>query len=119
MDTYQPIYDAVRSRLSNGDIGQAVEAVLRDANLAHYVECAATLIGYEATKAAEAYAAPSAIYRPALTIDGNQWCALYGANPQEGVAGFGDTPAKACADFDLQWLSAKADPTGQSAALKG
>ena len=108
MEAYQPIYDAVRSRLSNGDIGQAVEAVMREANLAHYVECAATLIGYEATKAAEAYAAPSAVYRPALMMDGNQWCALYGANLQDGVAGFGDTPAAAMQAFDKAWASAKA-----------
>lgn len=110
MDTYQPIYDAVRSRLSNGDIGQAVQSVMREANLAHYVECAATLIGYEATKAAEAYAAPSAIYRPALTIDGNQWCALYGENLQDGVAGFGDTPAAAMLAFDHAWATCKAGP---------
>ena len=110
MDTYQPIYDAVRSRLSNGDIGQAVEAVMREANLAHYVECAATLIGYEATKAAEAYSAPSAVYRPALSIDGNQWCALYGENLQDGVAGFGDTPAAAMRDFDRAWAACKAGP---------
>ena len=103
MDAYQPIYDAVRSRISNGDIGQAVESVMREANLAHYIECAATLIGYEATKAADAYAAPSAVYRPALTIDGNQWCALYGANLQDGLAGFGDSPADAMRDFDKKW----------------
>ena len=111
MEAYQAIYDAVRSRLSNGDIGQAVENVIREANLAHYVECAATLIGYEAAKAAEAYAVPSAVYRPALTIDGNQWCALYGANLQDGVAGFGDSPASAMRDFDNNWrakLPAKA-----------
>jgi hypothetical protein len=108
MDAYQPIYDAVRSRLSNGDIGQAVEAVMREANLAHYVECAATLIGYEATKAAEAYTAPSAVYRPALKMDGNQWCALYGDNLQDGIAGFGDTPAAAMREFDKAWATCKA-----------
>lgn len=110
MDAYQPIYDAVRSRLSNGDIGQAVEAVMRDANVAHYVECATTLIGYEAAKAAKAYAAPSAVYRPALTVDGDQWCALYGANLQDGIAGFGETPAAAMHDFDKAWLTCKAGP---------
>lgn len=38
--------------------------------------------------------------RPRLFIDGDQWCALYGENIQDGVAGFGDTPAKALSDFD-------------------
>jgi len=113
MDTYQPIYDAVRSRLSNGDIGQAVEAVMRDANFAHYVERAAIMITEEAVKAADAHAAPSAVYRPALSMDGDQWCALYGANLQDGVAGFGDSPSKAMADFDRNWT---ADMPGKAAS---
>lgn len=103
MEAYQPIYDAVRSRLSNGDIGQAVEAVLREANFSHYVERAAVTITEEAVRVADAQAAPSAVYRPALSIDGNQWCALYGANLQDGVAGFGDSPSDAMRDFDNNW----------------
>ena len=35
-----------------------------------------------------------------LMRDGNQFCYLYGANLQEGVAGFGDTPELAMLDFD-------------------
>lgn len=46
---------------------------------------------------------PSAIYRPSLSIDGDQWCALYGENLQDGMAGFGDSPSKAMADFDSAW----------------
>lgn len=38
--------------------------------------------------------------RPRLFIDGNQWCALYGENIQEGVAGFGKSPELAAWDFD-------------------
>jgi hypothetical protein len=111
-DTYQPIYDAVRSRLSNGDIGQAIETAIREANLSHYVDCTATLIGYEVSKAVDEYSSPSAIYRPTLKIDGNQWCALYGENLQDGVAGFGDTPSDAMKDFDKSWrtYSAKVLP---------
>ena len=52
--------------------------------------------------------APSMMWRPRIFIDGNQWCALYGDNIQDGVAGFGDTPEKAMSDFDIQWLNAKA-----------
>jgi hypothetical protein len=110
MEAYQPIYDAVRSRLSNGDIGQAVEAVMREANLSYYVERAAITITEEAVRAADAHAAPSAVYRPALSIDGNQWCALYGDNLQDGVAGFGDTPAAAMREFDKAWATCKAGP---------
>ena len=46
---------------------------------------------------------PSNLYRPRLSIDGNQWCALYGENLQDGVAGFGASPALAYADFDKTW----------------
>ena len=60
MEAYQPIYDAVRSRLSNGDIGQAVEAVMREANVAGYVDRATITIAEEAVRAADAIAAPSA-----------------------------------------------------------
>lgn len=108
MNSYQAIYDATRSRLSNGDIGQAVEQAVREVNIAHFVEMAANTIAEEACQAAKAHATPSAIYRPAIGLDGDQWCALYGANLQDGVAGFGDTPAAAMADFDKAWTTLKA-----------
>ncbi len=47
--------------------------------------------------------APSLIYKPRLFIDGNAWCSLFGENLQDGVAGFGDSPANAMRDFDSQW----------------
>jgi hypothetical protein len=47
--------------------------------------------------------APHVLMRPAIYPDGNMWCALYGVNLQEGVAGFGETPGAACADFDKNW----------------
>lgn len=50
---------------------------------------------------------PSVLYQPKLSIDGNQWCALYGENLAEGVAGFGDTPEAAMADFNRNWVSQK------------
>lgn len=48
---------------------------------------------------------PSTLYRPKLSKDGNQWCALYGENLQEGVAGFGNSPDGAMRDFDVAWFS--------------
>jgi hypothetical protein len=48
-------------------------------------------------------ARPSHLYRPTLSRDGNKWCALYGGNLHDGVAGFGDSPAEAYADFDKAW----------------
>lgn len=50
-----------------------------------------------------AYTRPAAVFRPSLSIDGNQYCALLGADLQSGVAGFGDTPEAAMADFDKAW----------------
>lgn len=58
----------------------------------------------------EYWTLPSTLFRPKLSIDGDQWCALYGDNLQEGVAGFGDTPAKAIQDFDKRWMHQKAAP---------
>ena len=54
---------------------------------------------------AESLTMPSVRFRPNLYQDGDQWCALYGESLQEGVAGFGDTPAEAMADFDKKWSS--------------
>jgi len=59
-------------------------------------------------RAAIAFSDPHVRMRPRLSIDGNKWCALYGENLQDGVAGFGDTPAEACQNFDLAWLNQKA-----------
>ena len=46
---------------------------------------------------------PSTLYKPTLSKDGNMWCALYGNNLQDGVAGFGESPEKAYFDFDKSW----------------
>lgn len=51
---------------------------------------------------------PFMLLRPKMYPDGNAWCALYGDNLQEGVAGFGDTPAAAAVNFDIAWLNEKA-----------
>lgn len=99
MDSHQAIYDAVRSRISNGDVGRAVEQAITAANVGHYFHMASETIRC----AASAYEAPSAVFRPAVYIDGDKWCALYGENLQDGVAGFGDSPSEAMWDFDKNW----------------
>jgi hypothetical protein len=53
--------------------------------------------------AASLQSAPSVLYRPKLMADGDMWFALYGDNLQEGVAGFGKTPAEAMYAFDEAW----------------
>lgn len=52
----------------------------------------------------ECATAPSVLYRPAISIDGDKWCALYGEDLQNGVAGFGDSPEQAMQAFDSAWL---------------
>lgn len=46
---------------------------------------------------------PCVLYRPTLSIDGDQWCALYGEDLQNGVAGFGKSPELAMLDFNRAW----------------
>ena len=100
-DTYQPIFDAVRSKLSNADIGSAVENAIRDCNLSHYFQIAASTFSESALELQR----PSVLYRPALAIDGNMWEAMYGVNPMEGVCGYGESPAAAMLDFDKNWYA--------------
>lgn len=54
-----------------------------------------------------------ALLRPAVSIDGNKWCVLYGEDLQNGVAGFGDSPYLAMLDFNAAWQRklAPATPT--------
>ena len=47
---------------------------------------------------------PSVVFKPRLFKDGDMWCALFGDNLQEGVAGFGENPGKAMWAFDTAWL---------------
>lgn len=48
-------------------------------------------------------AEPFTRLRPRIYPDGDQWCALYGDNLQEGVAGFGLSPAEAEEAFNKAW----------------
>ena len=50
---------------------------------------------------------PHVLMRPQVLEDGDKWCALYGEDIQVGIAGWGDTPAEAMADFDKNWQTAR------------
>lgn len=56
---------------------------------------------------------PAVSFKPRLSIDGDQWCALYGDDLQSGVAGFGKSPEEAMWDFDKAWSTAMTQPTSQ------
>jgi hypothetical protein len=72
----------------------------------------AMLAGNAWQLAAWGFEKPSVRYRPALSVDGNMYCALYGSNLVDGVAGFGETAEKAMADFDKNWVHQKASSQG-------
>ena len=56
------------------------------------------------THSGEMAGRPHVLMRPRLFLESvGVWCALYGENIQDGVAGFGDSPCAACADFDRRW----------------
>lgn len=108
MDTYQPIYDAVRSRIHSCDI----DAIVRERipsldtfSIEQAFRSMASDIYSMATR-------PFVLMRPSLSIDGNQWCALYGENLQDGIAGFGESVEKAAADFDRNYY-ARLDSPGK------
>lgn len=63
----------------------------------HFTYCADVILGQMQS--------PFVQLKPKLFPDGNQWCALYGDNIQEGLCGFGDTPAKAVVDFDTNYFN--------------
>ena len=46
---------------------------------------------------------PFYLIRPRMFLEGDQWCALYGDNLQDGVCGFGSTPHDASVNFDFNW----------------
>ena len=77
-----------------------------------YQQMAANAICHAASMAGEnvrivvaEYARPCVVWKPKLYVEGNQWCALLGDNLQDGVSGFGDSPADAMWDFDKQWFA--------------
>jgi hypothetical protein len=104
-DSYQAIYDATRSKIGGADAGQAIERAAREAfdisTFTVRIVESQYIVRDEMTR-------HSVLFRPAVFQDGNKWCALYGDNIQEGVAGFGDTPDEACRAFDLAWANQRA-----------
>ena len=97
MDSYQAIYDAVRSKMSYLDVGVLIDRITQCFDFSCQISAILESIEYESVR-------PCVMMKPKISIDGNQWCVLYGDNLQDGVAGFGDSPAKAMQDFDRSWL---------------
>jgi hypothetical protein len=101
-DSYQAIYDAVRSRIGGCNVGDIIREVARNA---FDFSWAVAPVVQDFGMAALQMQKPSVLYRPSIAKDGNKWCTLYGENLMQGVAGFGDSPAEAMEDFDRNWTA--------------
>jgi len=113
MDTYQAIFDATRSRIQDGNVGAAVESAVRFAfDGASYLW---PHFQQEIYRVSGEMTRPSVLFRPEVSIDGNQYSVLYGSDPMAGCAGFGDTLAEAMADFDKNWHGQKFSGSGLTA----
>jgi hypothetical protein len=111
MSYSQEIYDAVRSSISGGNVGD----VVRDVAWQQFdISFAREMVKDELCRAAYEMQRPSVLYRPTISLDGNCYCALYGEDLMSGCAGFGETMAEAMADFDKNWSQQKA-PTMRKA----
>ena len=100
-DSFQAIYEGVRSRITGCDAREAIrEAISPHFDFANYaIRC----VQQELEGAASDMRQPHVLMRPKIYLDGDQWCALYGESLQDGVAGFGKSPEQAMIAFDVAW----------------
>lgn len=78
----------------------------------------ADMIRHSVIETMSQWTRPSVMYRPTLAADGDKWCALFGADLMEGVAGFGDTPEEAMQAFDVAWYRDRTPAAVYSARQK-
>lgn len=101
MSEYQAVYDAVRSKISGGDIGSVAREIMSSAfdfsREKQAVKDEFLTVAYEMQR-------PCVVFKPTLSRDGNAWLAIYGDLPT-GVVGVGPSPAEAMADFDRAWFA--------------
>jgi hypothetical protein len=107
MSYSQEIYDAVRSKISNGDIGSAIRQVAYEMfDWSH----TRNILQQEFLSAAYEMQRPSVLYRPELTeFQFSVWKAKYG-----DVCGIGDNPANAMIDFDKKWVLKQETTNGKA-----
>lgn len=103
-DSYQAVYDAVRSRIC-GDFVGAVESAARlcfegFSYIPQHAQQQIYAVSHEHMR-------PSVLFKPELSVDGTKWCAAYGQNAHSGIIAFGDTPDEAMRAFDEAWTKEK------------
>ena len=86
----------------------------QDSNMAANAIChSASMVQEYWQSAACEFTRPAVLFKPKLSRDGNQWCALLGDDLQSGICGFGDSPADAMWDFDREWSKKIAKENGK------
>ncbi|MCC8949320.1 hypothetical protein H8A97_30515 [Bradyrhizobium sp. Arg62] len=104
MSDYQAIYDAVRSRISGGNIGEAVRDIALQAfDISHMK----VVLQQEFCIAAQEMQRPCVLFKPTIQADGDMWTVLLGPDPQVGIFATGATPAEAMAAFDQEFYKGK------------
>lgn len=99
-DSYQAIYDAIRSRISGGNVGEIVADACRNAfDISHTV----AMLQADFCAAAYEMGRPSVVFKPVIQADGDMWTVLLGPDPQIGMFATGATPAEAMANFDKEF----------------
>lgn len=99
-DTYQAVYDAIRSRF-HFNSSELIDRLSQQFDISHAVY----MVRDAWQVSAASHERPFVLLKPKLYPDGNMWCALYGDNLQDGLAGFGKTPAEAAEAFDAAWFN--------------
>src|SRR5260370_24604671 len=97
MSDYQAIYDAVRSRISGGNVGEIVAEACRQAFDISYMRSA---LQQDFSIAAQEMARPCVLFKPTIQADGDMWTVLLGEDPQSCGFVTRATPAEAMAKFD-------------------
>ena len=109
-DIYEATYNAVRSKFPEADVFKAVQDGVRDK--IDYVNLPAIFQDMQSdfSNATLEMQRPCVVFKPTISIDGDQYCVLLGENLQEGCAGFGETLSKAMYDFDKNFENYKPGP---------
>ena len=97
-ESYQAVYDAVRSRFSNFDSSGLIDSISSKFDISWTMSRLENTIQDAVIEAAEC--SRFAILKPKLYADGDMWCCLLGDNLQVGIAGFGETPYLAIVEWN-------------------
>lgn len=99
-EIYDATYSAIRSKINHCDPSTIIENWLSGQAFSHLLNTKIEEVGNELMR-------PCVLLKPKLTREGDCWCALYGENLHDGIAGFGKTPSEAFYNFDHNFFHEK------------